>query len=299
MMIERNMRQSLSLVLLAVMGVAHQLSIAAEPTNEEQVAAVFSSETGPYQEALTGLKQGFQGGLPTFFLSKGEPKIPNSARVILIFGSKAALRSYPDDTILIIAMAPGAEVRMENAIEIRMEPEAGTLLSSLRRIQPAMKRLGVLWAFGGFKDHLNELGKVAEARGITIENARVKSSSDLPDHLRSLYGKVDALWIPPDPLLLNATSLPVLVEFSKSNKVPLYVPTGGLVEQGATAAVGTSFRQIGITAGVAARNALKSPPKERRLHAERVELVIGKTAAAQVGLHLSQEALAAADKVLP
>lgn len=290
------MRRKPFLILLAVLSVAH---LAAEPVQEKQVAAIFSSETGPYQEALAGLKQGFQTSIPTFFLSKGEPKLPDSTRVILVFGSKAALRSYPDGVILIFAMAPGAEARMENSTEIRMEPAATTLLSNLRKIQPALKRLGVLWSFAGFKEHVAELNGAVGGRGVMIVAERVKRSSELPDHLRSLYGKVDALWVPPDPLLLNATSLPVLVEFSRANKVPLYVPTGGLVEQGATAAVGTSFQQIGIAAGVAARNALKNPQSQGRLHAERVELVIGKTAAAQVGLQLSEEALAAADKVLP
>lgn len=272
---------------------------------EERVFAVFSSETGPYREALAGLEQELRTGIQPIFLSRGEPNIPRSAHVILAFGSKAALREYPDETVLIVAMAPGAEVPAQNAVRISMEPEAVALLSNLSKIQPGIRRLGLLWSTAKFRSrhsgYVAELQKAAAAQSLTLVEVEARDSSDVPDQLRWLYSKskVDALWVPPDPLLLNAASLPVLIEFSRANRVPLYVPTGGLVEQGATAAVSPTFREMGRLAGVAARKALQNLPQENEVHAVNIEVVINKTVAAQVGLQIPEETLRKADRVVP
>ena len=265
----------------------------------EPVIAIFSSETGPYREALAGLKQELGESVPTFILSQGEPKIPSSTRVVITFGAKAALRSYSDQITLIYAMAPGVVIQTQDAVKICMEPAASTLLANLKRIQPNLKRLGILWQSPRFKEYVDELRKVAGPLGIQVESVSPKDSSDIPDYLRKLYGRIDAIWIPPDPLLLNATSLPVFMEFSRSNRVPLFVPTGGLVEQGATASVGPTFREMGRLAGVAARKASEGLSPESKLYTTNVEIVINKTVATQVGLQIPEDTLRKADKVIP
>lgn len=265
----------------------------------EPIIAVFTSETGPYQEVLAGLKQELKTGVQPGFLSQGEPKIPRSARVVLAFGSKAALKKYPEQTVIIYAMAPGLVLESPNAIQICMEPDASTLLANLRKIQPSLKRLGILWKSPRFEVYVERLRELGASSSLTIEGVAVESGKDIPDHLRAMYGKVDAVWLPPDPLLLNGESLPVFIEFSKANHIPLFVPTGGLVAQGATASVGPSFREIGRVTAIAAQKALESRAQDNTLYPINIEIVINKTVAAQVGLQISEEVFRKADKVIP
>jgi ABC-type uncharacterized transport system substrate-binding protein len=110
---------------------------------------------------------------------------------------------------------------------------------------------------------------------------------------------MDAIWLVPDPILLNAEGLPVFIDFSHANKVPLFVPTGGLINQGATAVIGPTFRELGRLAAVAARNALEDRAQGSKIYPTNVEIIINKTVAAQMGLQVSEEVLRKADKVVP
>lgn len=248
-----------------------------------RVVAVLSSETGPYQEALAGLKQELGEVVPTFFLSKGEPRIPRAARVVVAFGSKAALKSYPNGTALVYAMAPGTLIESPTAAKICMEPEHALLLKNMKTLYPGLKRLGVFWVSPRFESYADEL-RAATRSDMTIAAAALENSADVPDLLRKLHGEIDALWLPPDPLLINAASLSVIMEFSRSNKVPVFVATAGLVERGATASIGPSFREMGRQAGAAALKALNGSLRERKIYSPNVEVVINRSVAAQVGL---------------
>lgn len=263
------------------------------------VAAVFSSESGPYQEALSGFDETVGTVPQTVFLSNADAKLPESAKVVVTFGAKAALKGYPSGTALVYAMAPALELDRE-ATAIRMEPEPDVLLSCVHRIAPNVKRLGIVWQSARYGKYVASVRKLGESRTISIEDAPVGDDRSLPDALRSLYGKIDALWLPPDPLLINAQTLPVLLDFSRANRVPLFAPTAGLVEQGATASIGPDFKEIGRAAGRAAREALEGPAKRnRQVYAARVEIVLNQAAAKEIGLTFPDEALHAADRVLP
>lgn len=253
--------------------------LAAQP-----VAAIFGSESGPYQEALQGLKDELKEEVLPFFLNQGEPPIPASIRVIVAFGSKAALRKYPGATALVYAMAPGTIVRPEDAVKICMEPDHAVLLKNLKELYPKLKRLGVLWQSPRFKSYIGELRAAAAPWGVTIEDALIENGDQVPDELRRIHGRIDALWLVPDPLLVNAKLLPIFVQFSHSNKVPLFVSTAGLLDQGATASVGPSFREMGRQAGRAARKALGYQRQEDKIYPAQVEVVVNKAVAAQVGL---------------
>ncbi len=263
------------------------------------VTAVLSSQSGPYRDALTGLELELGTTIQSFVLSQDKPKINKATRVVAAFGSKAALLNYPDNVILVYAMAPGTAIETKNSIGICMEPDAAVLLANLRIIQPNLKRLGVLWQSLRFENYIRQLRKASAPLNISIESVHLTNNKDVPDNLRTIYGKIDAIWLPPDPLLLNAASLAVFMEFSRSNHIPLFVPTRGLAEEGAAASVGPSFREIGRLTGIAVRQTLANLHPGNNLYAVNIELIINKSAAAQVGLKIPEEILRKADKVIP
>lgn len=282
--------------ILLLLAVGRCLGAEASPA---PAAAVLSLRTGPYQEALAGLREELGEDVPVFVLAQGEPLIPDSTKVVVAFGSKAALRSYPDLTALVYVMAPGTVISAGNAVKISMEPDSLSLLADLKKIQPGLKRLGVLWLSPGFVEHVDQLRKAGAGAAPALESVALRTAADIPGQLRRLHGRVDALWLPPDPLLLNAATFPIFVEFSRSNKIPLFVTTEGLVEEGATASVGPSFREMGRMAGIAARKALAQEAQERRLYSSHPIMVVNKTVAEQMGLRLSADVLRQADRVLP
>lgn len=269
----------------------------------QDVVAVLSSNLVPYREALEGFQEVFGESVPTYNLSENSPKLPPGTRVVVSFGGKAALFPYPEAVTLIYAMAPGIDFKFAKrpgpSVQIEMLTDERAIVPKLKDIQPALKRLAVLWVSNSIDDNVERMQEASAPMEIEIVPERLKSPDELPERLRSIYKDVDAIWLMPDPFLINSQSFAVLKEFSWSNKVPLYVPAAGLVEQGATASISASFREIGRAAASAARRVLAKKPVEDPVYPEKVETVLSLKAATNAGLLIPPDVVKSLDKVVP
>lgn len=134
---------------------------------------------------------------------------------------------------------------------------------------------------------------------IDILSERLNDPGDLPDRLRNLFRKADAIWLLPGPVLVSAQNLSILKEYSWSNRIPFYAPTAGFVQQGATASVSSRFREVGRAAGLAAQEVLSGEWTLETIYPEKAEVTINVKAAEKAGLEIPKGALQRADKVLP
>lgn len=271
----------------------------------QEVMAVLSSDVGPYREALEGFRESLGQTFSSVKLTEENPKITPEVRVIVAFGGKAAQLHYPDRIVLIYCLAPGTRLglgikdRRGLSIEVKMLPQATTILSKLKEIQPDLKRLAVLWSSKSEEEEQQEMLKASPPLGIEIISEKLNDAEELPQHLRALYGRADGFFMLPDPILINARNLLLLKDFSWSNHIPFYVPTAGLVDQGAVASVSSSFREIGRVTGLAARNAVNGLPLQEIVYPEKVDITLNTKAAGNVGLQIPREIVQKADKVLP
>lgn len=269
----------------------------------QEVMAILNSDVGPYREALEGFREGLGQTFSSVKLTGESPKITPEVRVIVAFGGKAAQLHYPDRVVLIYCLAPGTRLGIKDrrglSIEVKMLPQATKILSKLKEIQPDLKRLAVLWSSKSEEEEQQEMLKASPLLGIEIISERLNNAEELPQHLRALYGKADGFFMLPDPILINARNLLLLKDFSWSNHIPFYVPTAGLVDQGAVASVSSSFREIGRVTGLAARNAVNGLPLQEIVYPEKVDITLNTKAAGNVGLQIPREIVQKADKVLP
>ena len=268
----------------------------------QEVVAVLSSELRPYLEAYDGFKETLASPVAVVSLSAGEPRIGRKTRVVVAFGSKAAMQTYPDEVVLVYCMAPGAAPRRDHNqgpfVHVNMLPEPGTLVAALGQIQPQMKRLAVLWALDSFAAYV---AKMEEATAkLEIVGEQLREADELPERLRQLVGKeVDALWLPPDPLLINAQNFAMLREFSWANDVPLYAPTAGFVAEGAVASIAISFVQVGREAAAIVQAILEDGAIPQEVYPGNSEITLNLEAAASAGLRIPEEVTRRAGKVLP
>src|SRR5207249_9943195 len=121
-------------------------------------------------------------------------------------------------------------------------------IAEFKQLQPALKRLAVVWAGESIQDYIDQKNDIADRLGVEMVSDRVRNSDDLPDHLRALKGKVDAVWLPPDAAMVTPKNFATIKEFSLANGIPFYVPSEGLVAQGAAVSVSASFTDIGALA---------------------------------------------------
>lgn len=269
----------------------------------QEVVAILSAEWGPYREAFEGFQEAFGRPVPSIPIMEGPPRISLETRVVVAFGGKAAQWDYPDRVVLIYGVAPGTKLGLRDrkglSIEVNILPRAATVLARLKEMQPGLKRLAVLWSSKSVEAYLQEIRKASESIGIDILSERLNGPSDLPDRLRNLFRKADAIWLLPDPVLVSAQNLSILKEYSWSNRIPFYAPTAGFVQQGATASVSSSFREVGRAAGLAAQEVLSGEWTLETIYPGKAEVTINVKAAEKAGLEIPKEALQRADKVLP
>jgi len=271
----------------------------------EDLVVVLSSDSIAYEKALEGFREEFQKPVRVFILSDGQPDIPADTRVVVAIGGKAALYTYPKKAALIYCLAPGILIRSDQhpgpRIKVQTSPRPSVWLPRLREIQPMVKRLAVFWLSDSVQNALQEGQKTAAELGIEIRSERLKRIEELPERLRAIRGQVDAMWLPPDPLIITPQTLAMLKEFSWSNRVPMYVPMESLVEKGAVAALSSNFKEIGSLSASLARHvqsgalAVDSAVE----YPARVHVTLHQTAANQVGLKISEKVLQSAERIVP
>jgi hypothetical protein len=274
------------------------------PASAQEVVAILSSDSAAYREALSGFEEGYGRPVPTFSLAKGDVRLPPSTKIIVAFGGKAALHPYPQETTLVYCLTPafwlGPDKHAGPRVRIYVAPRPEVLLPKLKEIQPTLKRLAV---FGitrspGITAYFDDFKRAAQTQGIEARIEYLDRSEDLPERLRSLTGKIDAMWMSPDPLLITPATFEVVKEFGRSNDIPFYAPMESLVDKGAVASIAASFRENGRAAGKVAAQAVSGQLRSSlNVFPEKYEMTINLSGAAQSGLTISPEVLKKADRV--
>lgn len=285
--------------LLAVLAAAAALRAA--PARAQEVVAVLSADAGPYRAAFEDFQKSLGRSVPVVRLPAGPMDAAPRARVVVAFGGEAALQSYPERAAVIACLAPGLRPRSEGGgtyAFVSMKPPADTLLRRLKALQPKLARLTVLWNAEDSASYAKALRRSGAALGVEVDAVLVTSPDRLPDVLRALAHKTDALWLAPDPGLVTPESFQTIKQFSWDSAIPFYAPTAGLVAAGAAAAVSVSAAEAGRQAAALARQALAGEPLPEVVYPSAVELTVNPGSAAKAGLTIAPTALEKADKVV-
>jgi len=175
-------------------------------------------------------------------------------------------------------------------------------LAAFRLVNPRGVRVGVIYGDPGVAKLVEEAQKGAPVVRISLVARPVGSDKDVPSTLRGLLtgdDAIDALWIPPDPMLLgDETRRYLLTETLKAGK-PVYSFSSALVAEGALVSDGPDLGSVGELVGELV-NRLAAGDRTARgtLLVPRAELVINKKMADKMKIEISAEALKAAGKVL-
>ncbi|MFI5361022.1 MAG: ABC transporter substrate binding protein [Elusimicrobiota bacterium] len=260
----------------------------------QEIVAVLSAAPGPYEAAYDSFQKSFGSAVPAFRLPKERIELGPKTRVVVAFGGEAAVQAYPKNVTVIACLAPGLSESSPHAgpfVFVAMKPPAPVLLMQMKRLQPRLKRLTVLWNAAYTGSYLNDLRSAAAAQGIEIDAVRIADPGGVPDALRGLAPKPDALWLAPDPELINPVSFQTIKQFSWDNGIPFYAPTAGLTAAGAAAAVSITPQEIGREDADLSRQALTGKALPDFAVSNTAELTVNPESAAKAGLKLTPEAL--------
>jgi putative ABC transport system substrate-binding protein len=167
-------------------------------------------------------------------------------------------------------------------------------LAAFRMVNPRGVRVGVLYTEANVGKIIEEAQKAASLVRLALISRPVASERDVPQALRSLLSgseAADAIWIPPDPVLLGEESQRhILGEALKAGK-PVYSFTPSLVEKGALVSNGPDLGSIGELAGDLVNRLAGGERGRIEMLVPRAELVINKKMAAKLKIEIPPDVL--------
>jgi len=175
----------------------------------------------------------------------------------------------------------------------------GRHLAMVKEFLPGMKRMGFLYNAGEVNSKILVPLFRSEARKVNVEivEATVSKSSDVFQAVKSLVGKVDAVFIPTDNTVVSA--LESAIKVCEQSKLPLFNADVDSVKRGSIAAMGFDYYQHGFQTGAMAQRILQGAdpavtPVETQ---EMLQLHINKRAAQKMGITIPEALLKRADKI--
>jgi putative ABC transport system substrate-binding protein len=165
--------------------------------------------------------------------------------------------------------------------------------AAFRMVNPRAVRIGVIHTVENVGRQVQEAAKSVGVLRLALVEKAIGSEREVPEALRGLLRgdeAVDALWFPPDPVLLgDDTRRTILRETARVNR-PVYAFSSSLVEEGALVSNGPNYRSIGDLVAELVNRLLAG---ERRIEMliPQASLVVNKKAADKLGVEIPTGAL--------
>lgn len=194
-----------------------------------------------------------------------------------------------------------ARLGLQNATGVSFTTPVKNQLAAFRLVYPQGVRIGVIYGEEAVGHLVQEAQKAAGVVRIVVVPRPVTSEKDVPQALRTLLkgaDAADALWLPPDPLLLgDETRRFLLAETLKAGK-PVLSFSPALVSEGALASDGPDLVSVGEQVGeLVNRLAAGDKTAKGQVLVPKAELVINKKIADKLRIEIPLEALRAAARV--
>lgn len=279
-----------------------------------EVAVLKSNEVPAWRPALEALRRATSAHILTEYDLRGDrteaertaAALKGKAAIVVAMGplaAQVATSLLPDlPLVYCLVQDPVRLGVLPTSAGVAFQTPIKNQLAAFRLVNPRGVRVGVIYGDAAVAKLVEEAQKAAAVVRLTVVARPVASDKDVPATLRSLLKgdeAVDALWIPPDPMLLgDETRRFLLAETLKASR-PVYSFSSALVAEGALVSNGPDLASVGEQAGELV-NRFASGDRTTRgtLLVPRAELVINKKIADKMKIEIPAEALKAAGRVI-
>jgi putative ABC transport system substrate-binding protein len=230
--------------------------------------------------------------------------LKDSSAILVALGPLAAqaCREQAPSRTLVYGMvadpAAAGLVGASNVTGVSLQVPVKNQLAAFRMVNPRGVRVGVLYG-PDVRPLVREAQQSAAVVRLTLVEREIASARDVPEALRALLSqKIDALWLPPDPILLADETRRFLMSETLKARLPIYGFSAALVGEGALVSDGPDLASVGgQLAELVQRLAAGEPTTTLGQQVPRAELVINKKIADQLGVEIPVDALRAAARV--
>lgn len=290
--------------------------------SHELVFAIKSSELGPYNAALKGVKEVFQsarfkGNIREYDLSNDSVqwgKVLTKIReerpnILITFGTFAAQLAKrdikdipiifstvlnPEDSGLVSSLtAPGGNITGAS-LDIPIDNQFSYIL----KVVPSAKKIGVLFNPKETGLTIERAREAAAGMGLTLVAEPLNDERELPDDLDRLLKKIDVLWGVADSTVFSMPAVQQIIIETIRNKVPFMGISPSFVKAGALFSLKWDDVDIGRQAGESALKVLTGPSEPQDIPVttpRNISIAINLKTAKAIGLVIQRNILEASE----
>lgn len=180
-----------------------------------------------------------------------------------------------------------------------MNPVADQL-KLIKDIVPNAKKIGIIYNSSEVNSQVQVdiADKAAPNLGLETVKVTVTASSEVMQAAQSMVGRVDAIYVPTDNMVVS--SLASVIKIGEQNKIPVFAAESDSVQNGAIATVGIDYYQLGrMTGEMAIRIINGEKPQDMAIQQQQgTDLVVNLKAAQNMGVTVPDAIIAKASKVI-
>jgi putative tryptophan/tyrosine transport system substrate-binding protein len=279
----------------------------------QDIVILKSHDLEPFNQAMAGFVAACRMHITEFDL-RGSKKEESSIiqrltaakpRLIVAIGPLAAqvtrerLQDIPSIFVM-VSNPPRHGLQGANLAGVSLDIPVQLQLAMYKSLVPALKTLGVIYDPEKTGPMVTEARGIADSLGFHLLASPVSSYKAVPAALRSLLGKIDALWMVPDETVVTPESFKFMLLTTFENNLPFVTVSDIFVEAGALASLSPDYTDVGRQGCQ-----LATDIESGRLHSAearvvppaKVNLAINLKTASKIGLSLSPEVIQSATKV--
>lgn len=260
----------------------------------ENIQIEFQNAQADFATAQT-IAQRFKQNNPDLILAIATPSAQTAANVISDIPVLITAVTDPV-TAGIVSNMENPETNISGTTD--MNPVAKQI-ELIKKFLPELKNLGILYNPGEVNSTVQvKIAKEkSEKMGLNLKEATVSNTSEVSLAVSSLVGKVDAIYVPTDNIIVSA--MPTVLQTAYNNKIPVFTSENNSVKQGAIATLGIDYYQLGKQTGLMAAKIFEGKNiSEMSIESSKeLKLYINKSSANQINLKIPQNLLEAADTV--
>jgi putative tryptophan/tyrosine transport system substrate-binding protein len=276
------------------------------------VALLKSSEAAAWRPAIVAFRRVAVGHAVTEYDLRGDKaeaarvlgSLKGKGVILVAMGPLAAQAAHETapEMPLVFSMVPDPAkaglVGAANTAGVAFAIPVKNQLAAFRMVNPRARRVGVVYNAENVGRLVQEAQKAAMVVRLVVVEKPVATEREVPQALRSLLqgaDAVDALWFPPDPMLIGESRRFLLSETLKAGK-PVYSSLAALVAEGALVSNAPDLTSIGEQVGELV-NRIAAGDKRFDMLVPRAELLINKRIADKLKVDVPADALKAATRV--
>ena len=225
-----------------------------------RIVILANSNTTPYQDAISGFKNGLSRQQNVVYSELFLGKTQNNAALITktfaenrpdlvcaLGGTATKLTLQSTKSIPVVStmvMKPNVFTKARNVTGVYLNFPLATQFQWLENILPGYRQVAVLYNPDEKEENIKKAKKIAKQRGVNLIAIPVETAKQLPYALEQLANNVQALLAIPDQVAMSSKTAQAVLLASFRNRVPFIGLSNKWIKAGALYALAWDYKDL-------------------------------------------------------